>query len=273
MNQDIEVLIHFDKIETKHSVQIWCIMSYLLETFDGCCEIASIMVETRQKDSYVANQFAITDLKILQSMADSINDNVCFISFDCQTLKHQRVVGMYACITHSNALTQPMIKDEQKIAITISWQAWSAKQNFILEKILSLCVADSISYIAIDRVNVAPKSIYTANLRLFSLTAKDFDEEKVIPGIYWGQYLSVNMLNEEMVEQIKLNYAPELTYILKKEKTCGLWLQTSTALDNDTMEQHMRLYSIFDKNTYTIDNETVKKYRKLQPWLFDRYPL
>ncbi len=273
MNRAIEVLIHFDKIEMKHSAQVWCIMSSLLETFDNCCEIASITVETRQKDSYVANQFAITDLRILQSMADIINDNVCFLSFDCQTLKHQRAVSMYACITRSNALTQPMIKNEQKIAITICWQAWSAKQNYILEKILSLCLTNNISYIAIDRVNVAPKSIYTANLRLFSLTTKDYDEEKVIPGIYWGQYLSVNMLNEDMVELIKLNYAPELTRILYKEKTCGLWLQTSAVLDNDTMEQHMRLYSFFAKNTYTIDNETVKKYKKLQPWLFDRYPL
>ncbi len=273
MNRDIEVLIHFDKIEMKHSAQIWRIMSYLLEMFDKCCEIASIMAETRQKDSYVANQFAITDLSILQSMADNINDDVCFISFECQAFKHQSTVGMYACITHSNALTLPMIKNEQKIAITISWQVWSAKQNFILEKILSLCVADNISYIAIDRVNVAPKSIYTANLRLFSLTAKDYDEEKTIPGIYWGQYLSVNMLNENMVEYIKLNYAPELICILYKERICGLWLQTSTALDNDTKDQHMRLYSYFAKNTYSIDNETVKKYRKLQPWLFERYPL
>ena len=120
---------------------------------------------------------------------------------------------------------------------------------------------------------MAPKSIFTANLRLFSLTARDYDEEEKIPGIYWGQYLSVNMFDDDMVERIKANYDPELIRVLYQEKTCGLWLQTSCTLNSDTMEQHKRLYGFLGENTYIIDDETVKKYRKLQPWLFDRYPL
>ena len=76
-----------------------------------------------------------------------------------------------------------------------------------------------------------------------------------------------------MYERITRDYDPELFSILCKENERGIWLQASRTIQKDTTQHHILLYDYFKENTYTVDEGIIGDYKRLQPWLFNRYPL
>lgn len=276
MRDMIGVLVHFS-LNAKPLTAI-TMAEYLLEIMspimiDGCS--SKIVIETRNPDSFSSEKIEMNNLEFsLDKIIKHISPSACYISIKVYNSKGI-CASSYGCIARTNGLTQFMIGHEQTIFILVSYDTWQKRAETLIKEIKSICsYAPQVTYVAIDKENIAPRSIYTANTRLFSnpYSTSTIDPESRIPGIYWAQYIHNNMLDhntkKRMTEEICTHD------IICEDIGTGVWIQTTRTIQTDSINCQKTACAILELEapSYAIDENTIRKYMHLQPWLFEKYP-
>ncbi len=275
MTKKIGILIHFNG--HKDSVtghQMIVLLDLLIQSMNVNERITSIKAEIDYANSW-GSKNKISDVStFFSNMKDILLPDTCRISVLCSCVQ-KIVLSGYALIMHSNCKVIPIIKKEQTIYLEVFSELWNSVQERVINSIVSMCNnTNNISYVVIDEVPITPKSIYYSNLRLFSNEKEtaSIDPEVKIPGIYWIQYFSDSMISKDMVEIIKKS---STDYVLTGDNyhSAGIWVRTSSDLSCDRKSYHRKLYDLFKVESYRVDPEKLKRYKRLQPWLFSKFPL
>ncbi|MCQ2457699.1 MAG: hypothetical protein MJ142_03080 [Clostridia bacterium] len=278
MRNRIGILVHFN-LNSKPLAAI-TIAKYLLEmlsviVLDGSSY--KIVMETRITDSFSSEKTEMTDLEFsIDEIIKHIDPSVCYISINICNSKGV-CASSYGSIVRSSGLTQPMIGHEQAIFTLVNADLWKKRAEPLIKKIKDMCSdAPHITYVAIDKENISPKSIYIANIRLFSnpYSASAIDPESRIPGIYWAQYINNSMLDQNIRKRISEGICSTPDIICEEIGT-GFWIQTAPAIQADSIDHQKAACKILEIETqsYVIDENIIRSYRKLEPFLFEKFPL
>lgn len=278
MRGRIGILIHFNlnaKPLAAVTIAEYTVKLMSAVMLDGCSY--KIAIETRITDSFSSDKTEMTDLEFSgDRILKHIDPSVCYISINICNSKGV-CASSYGCITRSSGLTQPMTGHEQKIFMLVNNDLWRKRAEPLINEIKDMCRdAPHITYVAIDKENISPKSIYTANIRMFSnpFSASAIDPESRIPGIYWAQYIHNSMLDQNIRKRISEGICSTRDIICEDTGT-GFWIQTAPAIQNDSVSCQKSACEILELETrsYVMDESIIHEYMRLMPWLFEKHPL
>ena len=224
---------------------------------------------TGKSNKTVSNAISLDELE------DSIDSKTCFISVWIAN-KEAGFARTAGCITRANNQLRFMVGHEQTLIMHVDCKLWNKRSKMLTDCIREFCCDSHVSYVAIDKDYIFPQTIYCGNLRILtkpSISAPKIDPESRVPGIYWAQYISDSMLTGEIKSKI-LSGSPDagIGYICK-EIGSGLWIQTTPRINADSYEHHKLLYTLLEPQTYTVDKDEMREYLRLEPWLFEKYPI
>ena len=273
MKKRIRILIHFDGMQKPvSSIQMAEYMESLANIIMPENETFSERVEIQPNNTRTTIILPAQDAILPLRFRERVSDSICHISIFFNNIRNERAC-LFGCIIQSHYLATKMIANEQTINILIDETMWEYSQNRIFSRIIELCRNTSISYVAADKETIAPQSIYHAQLRFFSQReAISINPETKVPGIYWTQYISTKMLSNETLNDICNLPSPASYTKVEGKQGDGVWIQTSSRINDDTKELHKVLYSILKRDSYSLDSEKVLIYARTLPWLFEKNP-
>lgn len=266
--------LHFEPLTAKQIAD--CLQKIMLSIMDGHTYY-TITVEARTAESLSSTKFETTDNHISgDELTNLINTKTCYISFEIGNDTFGSAFA-YGCITRSNGLTQYMVGQEQTVFILVDLALWEKRKDFLINQIKSICNSSYVTYVAVDKETIVPRSIYSANIRILSnpFIAAGIDPEARIPGIYWAQFLAYSMFSQHDRKSIIGGIDITHTDTLLEDIGTGIWIQTTPNIQTDSRNYQKQVCEMLniEARSYSIDNDIYHRYLQLQPWLFEKFPL
>lgn len=269
MRQKIGILVHFSQhTDPLDAGRVCSYLQDLLACFASPDVALSGQAEITATDADETQRFELSSIADWNTAASQITPSACHISMELTDAAYG-MVALGASIARHPHRTAQMIDHEQTLRLSIEQKLWTKLRHSMTDCLMRLCTQGDISYVAVDRDATLPNSIYQANLRLFAdkMAASRVDVESRIPGVYWMQYLGRSMLTDEVRQALTSSG------LFVQQIGDGLWVQTAKSISSDSAAMHKVLYDLIQPQTYAPDEKTMAEYRRLQPWLFDRFPL
>ena len=164
--------------------------------------------------------------------------------------------------SRSKVYTEFMIKDECYLYLEVSKALFSLfDQEEFLRTIQEVQVLTKATYVCIDNIGATPVSIYFASLRKFGVENWNTNPEKKVPGIYWIQYLSEDMIPFNDFQNIVNSNELPFSYNIVKinNKPIGYWIRLKNDLSKFKIDELVSIRRILYKHTYDIDLEQIFK--------------
>ena len=175
---------------------------------------------------------------------------------------HKKLISMRICIDRSESISVGIVKNEQSILYEIYKSFWKKNHVELMEMIKKCCAILPLSYACVDFYQLVPQSIYHGNIRMMGFQAEKVNPEEKIPGVYWAQFVSKKMFSSsgsltQLVE--KLSKDRISSCILNNSATEGLWIQTATSLEKDSLEDHICFLNTLIRSTYQLDKKQIER--------------
>lgn len=206
-------------------------------------------------DGMQVYDFSSFDEQSWQRWIAKYQDAICFVSGEVvlSTAKKKRsMVTFSATISRSNRYTVPIIDEERVIWIQIPKAVWDRiKQEDFLKGVQHACYALEAAYACVDDVTIAAKTIYTGGFRYFGVNSHKIPPQTRLPGIYWAQYVTQEMVRETGTLQEIENEAPcEVKGMVGENQ--GIWLQLTHDFLKTQREDRLALRKYFSESLYQL---------------------
>lgn len=175
------------------------------------------------------------------------------------SVRGKNIIKFSAWISRSNQFTVPIICDERVITIDISKSIWdSINQEEFLQGIKIACCTLEATYACRDYEAIVAKSICTGGFRYFGVNSYRINPETRLPGIYWAQYVTQEMVKETgNLQEIENEARCEVKDILCKNK--GIWLQLTHDFWKTQREDRLALRKYSSRSLYMLSLHDIAK--------------
>lgn len=167
-------------------------------------------------------------------------------------------------IKESTKYSTPIIKGERTLNLTISALLWKTiSSDSFIQVLQSVCLLLSATYACIDTADICPNNIYTGGFRYFSDIAHKINPESKLPGVYWAQFISSEMVASTHNIHHIIRDAPCLAKELSMgEHSSKMWIQLPHDIWKPQIDERLKLRLFFQESLYPLSMDLLRKYSK-----------
>ena len=167
---------------------------------------------------------------------------------------HRYMFGGWECLVAYPEYYETYIPQKERyIMLHIPLEAWRFidKEAFI-NCVKEACAALNVTYACMD-ADIRTGGLYGGRFRLLSDATDEDDIEKSLPGVYWFQIVSQDMVERTgSLEEIARTVPCERAEVFECGGRRMLLMQTTREFEKTTHKKRLAMRTFFDKSLYRI---------------------